>query len=122
MSARPRRSRPRPFARRLRNARGPTLLALWAFAPPVLVQEGEDGGLTFSVGAGAGQYEVVRRGCAGEVLSSERIPFRTVGAQVDYERTPFRVSAYGGSRAADSAELDGPEVIRRSTHCPRSPA
>jgi hypothetical protein len=82
-----------------RRSRGLTLIGLWAFAPPVFIQSEGDGGLSFSIGAGAGQYELVSRSCAGEFLSSRPVPYRTGGALVEFEPSdlPFRVSGFGGA-------------------------
>ncbi len=59
------------------------------------------------MGAGTGQYEVVSRSCSGDFLSSKPVPFQTVGAEVEYERSPLRVTAFGGYTSADASDHDG---------------
>lgn len=96
-----------------RRTRGLTLIGLWAFAPPVLVQSDGDGGLEISVGYTAGQYEVVQRSCSGAFLSSRPVPVRTGGVLVEYEPSaPFRFAGFGGVTSVSGEPFDegGPYV------------
>ena len=93
--------------RRLRNARGPLLLGLWAFGPPIVVQEDEEGRVEISIGVAAGQAELVARSCSGDLLSADPVPFQSYGAAIEYEPGPFRVAAFGGLTSADAGAADG---------------
>ena len=98
---------------RIRNARGLTLVGLWAFAPAIVVQSDGEGGFEISVGASAGQYEVVSRSCAGDFLSSRGVPVYTGGILVEYEPSaPFRFAGFGGVTSTDGEARDasGPFV------------
>ena len=78
-----------------RRTRGLTLIGLWAFAPPVVVQSNGRGGFEVSSG---GQYEVVSRNCSGDFVSSRPVPVRTGGVLLEFEpsTSPFRVAGFGG--------------------------
>ncbi len=91
-----------------RRARGLTLIGLWAFAPPVFIQSDGNGGLEVSIGASAGQYELVSRNCAGDFVSSRPVPYRTGGALVEFEPpgTPFRVSGFAGTTSISEGPFD----------------
>ena len=88
-----------PNASVFKRTRGLTVIGLWAFAPPVLVQADGRGGLEVSIGASAGQYEVVTRSCSGDFLSSRPVPVRTGGVLLEFEpaESPFRVAGFGGA-------------------------
>ena len=91
-----------------RKARGPMLLGLWAFSPPVLVQSNGKGGLEISIGASAGQYEIVSRSCSGAFLSSRPVPARTGGALIEFEpsASPFRVAGFLGVTSVSGEPYD----------------
>ena len=91
-----------------RRTRGLTLIGLWAFAPPVFVQSNGRGGFDVSVGASAGQYEVVIRNCAGDFVSSRGVPARTGGAVVEFElsESPFRFAGFGGWTSVSGEDFD----------------
>ncbi len=95
-----------------RNSRGLTLIGLWAFAPPILIQSDGQGRLEFSVGATAGQYELVSRSFSGAFPSSRPVPYYTGGALVEFmpSGSPFRVSGFGGvtSLSGDIFDIGGP--------------
>lgn len=82
-----------------------TLLGIWALLPPVVIQSNEDGKWSIEVGAGAGQYEVVTRSCAGDVLSTRPVEFVTGGGVVEYEVSNTRFDLFGGSTSVPG-ELD----------------
>ena len=88
-----------PKVRLFRRTRGLTIVGLWAFAPPVFLQSDGRGGLEVSIGASAGQYEVVTRSCTGAVLSSRPVPVRTGGVLLEFEpaESPFRIAGFGGT-------------------------
>lgn len=91
-----------------RRTRGLTLIGLWAFAPPVFIQSDGNGGLSFSIGASAGQYELVSRNCAGDFVSSRPVPYRMGGALVEFEPSdgPFRVSGFVGTTSLSGEPFD----------------
>ena len=91
-----------------RRTRGLTLIGLWAFAPPVFIQSDGNGGLEVSIGATAGQYELVSRNCAGDFVSSRPVPYRTGGAVVEFEPSdaPFRVSGFVGTTSVSGEPFD----------------
>lgn len=91
-----------------RRSRGLTLIGLWAFAPPVVVQSDGKGGFEVSIGAGAGQYEVVRRSCYGGFVSSRPVPVRTGGVLLEFEPSayPFRVAGFGGATSVSGEPSD----------------
>ena len=94
-----------------RRARGLTLIGAWAFAPPIIIQSSESGGIEISIGATAGQYEVVSRNCAGDFVSSRPVPVRTGGVVAEYEfsTSPFRVAGFTGvtSVSGELSDQDG---------------
>jgi hypothetical protein len=46
----------------------------------------------FTVTGGYGQYANVSRGCSGNVLSKEKVPFSEIGLSIDHKtKTPFRL-------------------------------
>ena len=102
----------RAAGRRLRNARGPIVVAIWAFAPAVVVQS-PSGGLSLSFGASRGQYESVSRGCSGEILSSTPHPLTTTSLVAEYElpTAPLRIVGFGGP-----AWVSGAEPIRNDSY------
>jgi len=98
---------------RFRTVRGPLLLTLWAFAPPIPVPVGDGDTITVSVGAVAAEYEVVSRSCEDEVLSSRGAPARTGAVQVEYESpdAPIRISAFGGLTSVENeSSRDDPRL------------
>lgn len=92
----------------LRSTRGPVLLTLWAFAPPIVLSPADGDTISISFGAVAGQYELISRSCEGEVTSSEGVPLRTGAIHVEYVSgdSPVRISAFGGRTAASNAFSD----------------
>ena len=103
---------PRKMAKNMlklfRRARGLTLIGAWAFAPPISIQSGESGRIEISIGATAGQYEVVSRGCSGEFVSSRPVPVRTGGVVAEYEfsTSPFRVAGLTGVTSVSGEFVD----------------
>ena len=91
-----------------RRARGLTLIGAWAFAPPIIIQSSESGGIEISIGATAGQYEVVSRNCAGDFVSSQPVPVRTAGVVAEYEfsTSPFRVAGFTGVTSVSGEFVD----------------
>jgi len=84
------------------------LLGMWALLPPVVIQSTEDGKWSVELGVGTGQYEVVTRSCAGDVLSTRPVEFVTGGAVVEYEHSGVRLDLFGGSTSVQSEfERDG---------------
>ena len=88
--------------------RGPVLLTVWAFAPPLPVPT-DTGTVTVSVGATAGQYELVSRSCEGDVVSDYGVPVRNAAMEVEYRPgdIPLRATAYGGGTTIERG-VDGP--------------
>lgn len=69
----------------LRAARGPMLVAAWAFFPAVqVVPDPADGRFAFGLAFGSGTYEAVSRNCSGDLLDAERVEYGTVGADLRY--------------------------------------
>ena len=91
-----------------RRTRGLTLIGLWAFAPPVVVQSNGRGGFEVSIGASGGQYEVVSRNCSGDFVSSRPVPVRTGGVLLEFEpsTSPFRVAGFGGMTSVSGEPSD----------------
>ena len=88
-----------------RQTRGLGVVALWAFAPAVVIQTDETTGeLRFSVGAGVGEYARVVRGCSGEVLEADTFPFTALGLGAEIEGDQIRARVYGGRAAPDEDE------------------
>ena len=85
-----------------RRTRGLGLMALWAFAPAVVVQtDPTTGGLSFSVGGGRGEFSRVVRGCSGELLEEDLIPFTGFGMRAEYEENRMRATVFGGKVSQD---------------------
>lgn len=85
-----------------RQTRGLGVIALWAFAPAIMVQTDETTGeLRFSVGAGTGEYARVVRSCSGDVLEANTFPFSTLGFGAEIEGDQMRARVYGGRVAPD---------------------
>lgn len=85
-----------------RFSRAPAVVALWAFAPPISVERDTLGVPRLTIGGGRGAYEVVTRSCSGDVLSSEAVPWNSVGAQLDVPLPDgFRVTAFGARQDSD---------------------
>jgi hypothetical protein len=72
------------------------LLGWWTIGPTVSIQSNENGRWSIQVGAGAGQYEVVTRNCAGDITSTRPVEFTSGGALVEYETSGLRLDAFGG--------------------------
>ena len=91
-----------------RRSRGLTIIGLWAFAPPVIVQSDGKGGLEVSVGTSAGQYEIVSRSCSGALLSSRPVPVRTSGVLLEFEPagSPYRLAGFGGVTSVSGEPSD----------------
>lgn len=97
--------------RRLRRMKGPALVAIWFLGPPVTMTQDTTGRYRLSVGAGAGQYELVSRSCDGEFLSSDPVGYRTSGAQFDARLgDQWRVTAFGGTMSVDDGGVRGVET------------
>lgn len=81
-----------------RNTRGPLVLTLMAFSPPIVLPTGGGDTISVSIGAVTGEYEIISRNCDGDVLSSEGVPFRSGGLVVDFVESdrPVRYTAFGG--------------------------
>lgn len=91
-----------------------SLLGLWLFAPSVSVQSNDESGKwSIQVGAATGQYEVVTRNCAGDVVSTRPVEFSTGGGVLEYEASNVRfdlfggVTSVGGERGRDGPFLGG---------------
>lgn len=78
------------------------LLGAWAFGPPIAIQQDEDGRWSVEIGASRGQYEVVTRNCAGDVVSSRPERFVTGGTVVEYQHSNVRFDLFGGYTAVTS--------------------
>lgn len=91
---------------RFRTARGPLLLTLWAFAPPIVLPTGGQDTISVSFGAVSGEYELIARSCDGEILSSAGVPFESgsVLVEVAGDDPGYRFSAFGSRTSASTAE------------------
>ena len=66
-----------------------------------------EGGLDITIGASAGQYEIVSRSCSGAFRSSRPVPVRTGGVLVEYEPSaPFRFAGFGGITSVSGEPFD----------------
>jgi len=86
-----------------------TLLGIWVLAPAVAIQSNEDGKWSIQVGAAAGQYEVVTRSCAGDILTTRPVEFLSGGAVVEYDASNVRFDLFGGVTSVEGQlDRDGP--------------
>lgn len=87
-----------------------SLLGLWLFAPSVSVQSNDETGKwSIQVGAATGQYEVVTRNCAGDVVTTRPVEFSTGGAVLEYDASDLRIDLFGGvTSVGGERDRDGP--------------
>lgn len=78
----------------------PKILSLFIFLPLVIGVEntGRDSSETnLKIAGGLGSYAYVTRGCEGEVLSKEKIPFKDVGFSMDHKfKAPVKIGLRSG--------------------------
>lgn len=86
-----------------------SLLGLWLFAPSVSVQSNDETGKwSIQVGAATGQYEVVTRNCAGDVVTTRPVEFSSGGAVLEYDASNVRLDLFGGITSVDAeSDRDG---------------